>query len=445
MACSKYILTNTGSTIVTFNYRRCEDSMWDYQVELEPNQTKNIWLRNGTYSSANVGIVLQDTGAFPPTGPTPTPTPTPSNTPAVTSTPTNTPTTTQTPTNTETPTNTPTVTQTPTNTETPTQTPTPTNVDRFAFSPVCHSETSSSDACSCLGTASVWGNNSSFSGSTLFWSSPTGNTGNAVGFYAVDGVIYQLSYCDGTTGCTSGSSVTIVGLCDPTPTPTSSLTPTPTETPTQTPTQTETQTPTPTSTSTPTPTVTRFSFSVGSGSTANEACASGTVGTIWGNSVIFDDCTQFYPESTGPSTMLAGFYVNSNKVTEIDSSGAQVGFFSLCSVVPTPTPTPTSEVTTTPTPTPTTTPTQTFAWYTYSLGTGVTANNACLAFTASPQTIYGTISGGIGPNVGETLYETAGIPLTDAVPDGYYSNGTAWFQVSGGAGLITSSDPNGCS
>jgi hypothetical protein len=46
--------------------------------------------------------------------------------------------------------------------------------------------------------------------------------------------------------------------------------------------------------------------------------------------------------------------------------------------------------------------------------------------------------------VGESLYETPGIPLTDAVPDGYYSNGTAWFLVSGGSGLITSSNPNGC-
>ena len=43
MACSKYVLTNIGSSIVNFSYRRCDDSMWDYQVELEPNQTKNIW------------------------------------------------------------------------------------------------------------------------------------------------------------------------------------------------------------------------------------------------------------------------------------------------------------------------------------------------------------------------------------------------------------------
>ena len=48
MACSKYILTNTGSTLVNFSYRRCDDSLWDYQVELLPNQTKNIWVINGT-------------------------------------------------------------------------------------------------------------------------------------------------------------------------------------------------------------------------------------------------------------------------------------------------------------------------------------------------------------------------------------------------------------
>jgi len=68
MACSKYTLTNTGSTIVNFNYRRCDDSMWDYQVELEPNQVKNIWLINNTYSTAfNSSIELIDDGAFPPT------------------------------------------------------------------------------------------------------------------------------------------------------------------------------------------------------------------------------------------------------------------------------------------------------------------------------------------------------------------------------------------
>lgn len=160
MACSKYSLTNTGTTLTNFNYRRCDDTMWQYQVSLEPNQTKTIWLIDNTFSTSFVtGIVLTNEGVFPPVDVTPTPssssipvtpTTTPTNTPTVTQTPspsvtigltptatettTPTPTTTQTntPTNTETPTNTPTNTETPTETptstvtETPTETPTPT-------------------------------------------------------------------------------------------------------------------------------------------------------------------------------------------------------------------------------------------------------------------------------------------------------------------------------
>lgn len=113
MACSKYTLTNTGSTIVNFNYRRCDDSLWEYQVELNPNQTKNIWLLNGTFTIAPVYttmISLIDQGPFPPLNQTATPTPTPSSTP----------------TNTPTPTVTNTQTTTPTNTATRTPTPTPT-------------------------------------------------------------------------------------------------------------------------------------------------------------------------------------------------------------------------------------------------------------------------------------------------------------------------------
>ena len=88
MACSKYILTNTGSTIVTFNYQKCEDTQWQYQVELEPNQTKTIWFINNTYFAAlqfQNSIVITNEGDFPPT-------PTPSSTPSMTPTPTPTPT-----------------------------------------------------------------------------------------------------------------------------------------------------------------------------------------------------------------------------------------------------------------------------------------------------------------------------------------------------------------
>ena len=128
MECSKYVITNTGETSVSFNYQRCDDAEWQYQVELEPNQTKNIWLINNTYSIADsfrLSVILENWGDFPPT----TITATPSNTPTPSVTPTNT--TTVTPTNTNTPTNTTTVTPTPTitstvtptNTETPTPTP----------------------------------------------------------------------------------------------------------------------------------------------------------------------------------------------------------------------------------------------------------------------------------------------------------------------------------
>ena len=125
MACSKYTLTNTGTTTVNFSYQRCDDAFWQYQVELFPNQVKNIWVINGTYTVAQSfknSILLVNDGVFPPVPPTPTPTPTPSSTAPVTPTPTGTAASTPTPTTTETPTATP----TPTTTETPTATPTPT-------------------------------------------------------------------------------------------------------------------------------------------------------------------------------------------------------------------------------------------------------------------------------------------------------------------------------
>jgi len=351
MACSKYNLTNSGSTIVNFSYRRCDDSMWDYQVELIPNQTKNIWVIDGTYTVATAfksAISFIDEGSFPSISATNTPTPSPSLTPSPTVTPTNTAT------------NTPTPSVTATGTGTPTPTP----------------------------------------------------------------------------------SVTTTGTGAPTPTPTTTETPTntptntPTETPTNTPTNTPTQTPTPTTTPTPTPTSPLQVFYVISAATSNEACETSQVQTeLYGFFPLFDNNTQFYNDPSGVVVSdMSGFYSNLTSVTQLASNGSQIGGFSLCSSLPTPTPTPTN----------TQTPTSTFAWYTYSLGTGGTANDACLAFSASPQTIYGSIAGGVGPNVGEYLYETAGRPLTDVVPNGYYSNGTAWYQVTGGLGQITASDPNGC-
>lgn len=113
MACSKYNLTNTGSTIVTFNYQRCDDALWQYQVELLPSEIKNIWTIDNTYSTAfGQKIVLDNYGPFPFTTPTNTPNVTPTPTPSQTSIVDPSPTPTNTPTLTRTPTQTPTSTQT---------------------------------------------------------------------------------------------------------------------------------------------------------------------------------------------------------------------------------------------------------------------------------------------------------------------------------------------
>ena len=380
MACSKYTLTNTGSTIINFNYRRCDDSMWEYQVELYPNQTKNIWLINNTYSIAQLyqsSVVLVNEGVFPPVYPTPTPTLTPSVTPTNTPTPSVTASNTPTPTTTQTPTTTTTLTasQTPTLTSSPT----PTNTGTAAVTPT-----------------------------------PT-NTGTA--------------------------AVTPT----PTPTGTAAVTPTPSVTATNTPTAS------PGSTPTPTPTIARVAFTVYSGTTQDEACGqyNSTI-TIYGNNPQFDLSTEFWNVPTGDSTVdLSGYYKNGNYVIELDAFGSPTGFGSLCATLTptptntlTPTVTPTVTTTETPTPTVTSTPTATFGYYTYSLGTGGTANDACTDFISAPNTIYGTVAGGPGPNAGEYLYfDTA---LTIPVIDGYYSNGTAAFLVSGGLGEVTGVDPNAC-
>lgn len=227
MACSKYILTNTGSTITNFSYRRCDDSMWDYQVELLPNQTKNIWVIDGTYTVASAFkslVSLVNEGQFPPISATNTPTPSPTLTPSPTVTPTNTATNTPTPsvttTNTGTPTPTPSVTATQTQTQTPTNTSTPTSTA---------TETPTQTA-------------------TPTTSATAGMTPTAT----------QTQTPTPTNTPTNTSTNTSTPTTTPTTTPTNTPSTTPTNTPTNTssPTTTPTTTPTNTTTKTPTPTPT---------------------------------------------------------------------------------------------------------------------------------------------------------------------------------------------
>lgn len=195
----------------------------------------------------------------------------------------------------------------------------------------------------------------SLSGQTIVTIDEDYNNYNGVPFFSQlsgtpSGSTYEIFVIQPTPTPTLTNTETPTPTPTNTETPTSTPTTTNTETPTQTPTETETPTPTQTETptSTPTPTQVRFSFLVGSGSTLSDACTSPIVGTIWGDSPLFDGSIQFYPESSGPSTMLSGFYSDSNSVTEIDSDGIQVGLYQLCT---TQTPTPTNTETPTPTPT----------------------------------------------------------------------------------------------
>lgn len=351
MACSKYTLTNTGSTLVNFNYRRCDDSLWEYQVELNPSQSKNIWLIDNTYSIASSfknSVSLINQGVFPLVSATQTPTPT--NTP----TPTQTPTQTQTPTNTGTPTQTPTQTstQTGTPTQTPTQTPTPTEPVRYIQTSICHDESDGADACDCPQTATVWTNAPTLSGSTLMFSDMNGaNTGNPQGWYVENGVIYEVSI-DCGPGCTTGSTISVFGLCaaTPTPTPTNTETPTPTptntETPTQTPTPTNTETPTntptpsvtatntetptPTPTQTPTSTQTLFQTNIGQDiMTYAGACSSFPGGTTYYTGKEFGNLTigDFIYTDSGLSTQLSydGFVSNGTVSFVYNASGIQSG------------------------------------------------------------------------------------------------------------------------
>jgi hypothetical protein len=132
MACKKYVLTNTTSSTQTFSYQECSNSMWVYDVLLEPNQTKTIWLLDSTFQSYYTNdMTIVDEGVFPPTpsssSSTPTPTPTQSVTPSSSSTPT------PTPSVTTTPTVTPSVTPSGTASVTPTPTITPSATPSFNF------------------------------------------------------------------------------------------------------------------------------------------------------------------------------------------------------------------------------------------------------------------------------------------------------------------------
>ena len=48
MACKKYTISNTGTSVVTFSYQKCDTAEWEYQNQLLPNQVKNVWSLDDT-------------------------------------------------------------------------------------------------------------------------------------------------------------------------------------------------------------------------------------------------------------------------------------------------------------------------------------------------------------------------------------------------------------
>jgi hypothetical protein len=358
MACSKYIVTNTGSTITNFNYRRCDDSMWEYQVELLPGETKSIWLINGTYSTAfNHSIALVNTGTFPPlyatATPTPTPTTTPTNTPTPSITPTQTGTAAATPTPTETAAATPTPTPTQTGTAAVTPTPTPTAINYqfqlgYGVTP--------NDACGATETA-YYGTRSggpTIEVSEILYTNSTTTFRATDGYYSDGTILYVVSggFGEVTGKYTSGCANLV------TPTPTITQTATATPTPTVTPSTTE-------------PARYVHTSLCHSESSADEACSCSTNATIWTNHPQFSASTLFFSDPGGVNTgnpdgwyALDGivYYVN-NDCGIGCATGATLGYSTLCSVTPTPTashtPTPTPTASHTPTPTVTTSHTPT--------------------------------------------------------------------------------------
>jgi len=73
------------------------------------------------------------------------------------------------------------------------------------------------------------------------------------------------------------------------------------------------------------------------------------------------------------------------------------------------------------------------------LGYGFTPNDACYS---TESIYYGSRSGGSTIEVTEILYSNA--TTTSPVPDGYYSDGTILYVVSGGEGEVTGKYNNGC-
>lgn len=63
----KYVLTNNTTLVQFFDYKTLSNAMWDYQVQLNPGQTKTIWAELDSLKIYNNGaITIEEQSSFPP-------------------------------------------------------------------------------------------------------------------------------------------------------------------------------------------------------------------------------------------------------------------------------------------------------------------------------------------------------------------------------------------
>ena len=72
MSCKKITIFNNGPSIISFNYQRCSDSQWEYNVNLYQGQTKNIWALDNTFQYPeffSTELTVENQENFPPCNP----------------------------------------------------------------------------------------------------------------------------------------------------------------------------------------------------------------------------------------------------------------------------------------------------------------------------------------------------------------------------------------
>jgi hypothetical protein len=276
------------------------------------------------------------------------------------------------------------------------------------------------------------------------------NTLIASGFtsstYTLNGIDDSVQFVYVRVSCPScDEHITAVSMHTPTPTPTATPTPTPTATPTPTPSSTATPTPTSTPTSTPTPTPTPtsttsggggggpqptsdpyaayvYSFIVGTGTTANDACAMNAYYTVYGDSATFTSCTGFYHgilDLNGSSYFSYGgsyvqiTYNNQDPVAHVGSNT-----FQTCSVV--------SDHS-----------------FVYLIGAPISSGSGYTCAQASGTLDPYTVTPANTPlQNGTVIYsiwttDYQGNPYRVKADNGYYSDGTHIWTVSDGQGTLS--------